>query len=112
MTSPDAITGRHDVSNAIKHYPRSDGKIYISSVGIGDFYHFTVADDADGIALAYQAQVFGIFQTLSARDKVENTGIGLAIVKKIVASQGGSIWVKSQARQGAQFHFTWSKTPE
>jgi len=98
------------ISNAIKHHPRLDGTIHISSMDVGDFYQFTVADDGDGIALQYQAKVFGIFQTLSARDQKENTGIGLSIVKKIVESQGGSIWLESQAGQGAAFYFTWLKT--
>lgn len=97
------------ISNAIKHHPRSDGKIKIAALERGDFYEFTVADDGDGIAPEYQAKVFGIFQTLSARDRQENTGIGLAIVKKIVEGQGGSIWVESQVGQGATFHFTWVK---
>ncbi|WP_439566669.1 PAS domain-containing sensor histidine kinase, partial [Gloeocapsopsis crepidinum] len=98
------------ISNAIKHHPRLDGTIHISSIDVGDFYQFTVADDGDGIAPEYQAKVFGIFQTLSARDQKENTGIGLSIVKKIVESQGGSIWLESQAGQGAAFYFTWLKT--
>jgi PAS domain S-box-containing protein len=100
------------ISNAIKHHPRLDGKIHVSSMDIGDFYQFTVADDGDGIVPKYQAKVFGIFQTLSARDQKENTGIGLSIVKKIVESQGGRIWLESQAGQGAAFHFTWLKNQE
>jgi len=98
------------ISNAIKHHPRLDGTIHILSIDVGDFYQFTVADDGDGIPPEYQAKVFGIFQTLSARDQKENTGIGLSIVKKIVESQGGSIWLESQSGQGAAFYFTWLKT--
>ena len=50
-----------------------------------------------------------IFQTLEARDKSENTGIGLAIVKKIVERQRGTICLESQEGQGATFRFTWRK---
>jgi signal transduction histidine kinase len=46
---------------------------------------------------------------LEARDKTENTGIGLAIVKKIVERQGGTIRLESQEGQGATFRFTWKK---
>ncbi|PPS45346.1 MHYT domain-containing protein [Chroococcidiopsis sp. TS-821] len=100
------------ISNAIKHHPRSNGKIQITAAERGDFYEFIVADDGDGIAPEYHAKAFGIFQTLGARDRQENTGIGLAIVKKIVENQGGKIWVESQAGQGATFHFTWAKIKE
>jgi signal transduction histidine kinase len=97
------------ISNAIKHHPRLDGKVQISVQDLNSFYEFTVADDGAGIAPQYHEKVFGIFQTLEARDKSENTGIGLAIVKKIVERQGGTICLESQEGQGATFRFTWRK---
>ncbi len=51
----------------------------------------------------------GMFQTLQARDKVESTGIGLAIVRKIVESRGGRAWVESDGKSGATFRFTWPR---
>ena len=50
---------------------------------------------------------FGIFQTLVPRDELEATGIGLAVVKKLVDAQGGSIDVKSELGAGARFSFSW-----
>lgn len=97
------------LSNAIKHHRRLDGQITVSVKEQGQFYEFAVADDGPGIAPEYHEKVFYIFQTLEARDKVENTGVGLAIVKKIVEAQGGRIWLESRAGQGATFHFTWLK---
>lgn len=97
------------LSNAIKHHPRTDGKVQISVQDKGSLYEFAVADDGSGIAPQYHEKVFGIFQTLEARDKTENTGIGLAIVKKIVEGQGGTICLESQEGQGATFRFTWPK---
>lgn len=97
------------ISNAIKHHNRPDGHITISATDKGDVYEFTIADDGPGIASAYHDKIFGIFQTLEARDKVENTGVGLAIVKKIVEGQGGHIYLVSQEGQGATFRFTWTK---
>ena len=97
------------ISNALKHHHRSDGKITISVKDQGRFYEFAVADDGPGIAPEYHEKIFGIFQTLQARDKAENTGIGLAIVKKIVESLGGRIRLESQEGQGATFYFTWPK---
>jgi light-regulated signal transduction histidine kinase (bacteriophytochrome) len=74
-----------------------------------DRYEFTVADDGAGIAPQFHERVFVIFQTLQAPDKAENIGMGLAIAKKIVESQGGIIQVDSQEGQGAKFNFTWHK---
>ena len=99
------------ISNAIKHHHRPDGQVTISVEDQGQFYEFAVADNGPGIDPKYHEKVFGIFQTLEARDKVENTGIGLAIVKKIVEGQGGRIRLESQAGQGATFRFTWPKQP-
>ncbi|MDV2993957.1 MAG: Adaptive-response sensory-kinase SasA [Chroococcidiopsis sp. SAG 2025] len=97
------------ISNAIKYHPRQDGKVSISVQEYASNYEFVVADDGEGIAPEYHDKVFGIFQTLSPRDTIESTGIGLAIVKKIVEQQGGTIWLKSQPGQGAAFYFTWKK---
>ena len=97
------------ISNAIKHHNHSNGFIQISAKDQGKFYEFAVADDGLGIAPEYQEKVFVIFQTLQARDKSENTGIGLSIVKKIIDSQGGKIDLTSAPAQGATFRFTWSK---
>ena len=97
------------ISNAIKHHHGSQAKVTVAVADRGTFYDFAVTDNGPGIAPEYHEKVFGIFQTLEARDKVENTGIGLAIVKKIVEGQGGTISVESQEGQGATFRFTWSK---
>ena len=98
------------ISNAIKHHNRPNGWIGISVKDKGRFYEFAVADDGPGIAPEYQEKVFVIFQTLQARDKTENTGIGLSIVKKIIDSQGERIELTSAPDQGATFRFTWSKS--
>jgi signal transduction histidine kinase len=97
------------ISNAIKHCNRADGHIQISFTEQGNFYRFSVSDNGPGIAPEYQSRIFTIFQTLEARDKTENTGIGLSIVKKIVESEGGSVWVESQLGLGSTFLFTWCK---
>ena len=99
------------ISNAIKHHNRSDGHIHISCQDLGEFYEFAVIDDGIGIASNYHDKIFVIFQTLEARDTKESTGIGLAIVRKIVEGEGGKIWVESAEGEGATFFFTWSKQP-
>lgn len=98
------------VSNAVKHHGSSKGTVKIKVKDLGRFYQFTVADDGPGIAPQYHDKVFKIFQTLEARDYGSNTGIGLALVKKIVQEHGGSISLKSEEGKGAKFRFTWPKS--
>lgn len=101
------------VSNAMKHHhDPAHGHLRISVRDVGAFYEFTVADDGPGIAPQYQEKVFVIFQTLEARDKVDSTGVGLALVKKIISTQGGVVTLTSELGQGASFCFTWPKAPQ
>ena len=79
-------------------------------VDAGAFIEFVVSDNGPGIAPQYHERIFGIFQTLEARDKVEGTGIGLSVVQKIVDARGGRVWVESDAGKGARFKFLWPKT--
>ncbi|MBW3586951.1 MAG: PAS domain S-box protein, partial [Cyanobacteria bacterium 0813] len=99
------------ISNGIKHNRCESGYVKISVKELDDFYEFSVEDDGPGIAPQYHDKVFVIFQTLEARDKVENTGIGLSLVKKIVEGQGGSISLESAEGEGTTFRFTWPKQP-
>jgi signal transduction histidine kinase len=98
------------LGNAFKHARREGGEIRVRAMDRGPQWEFSVTDNGPGIAPQYHERVFGIFQTLAARDKVEGTGIGLATVKKLVESEGGRVWVESQAGQGATFRFTWPKS--
>jgi PAS domain S-box-containing protein len=100
------------IGNAIKHHNRADGHICVCVADTGPMYEFSVADDGPGIAPQYHQKIFVIFQTLAARDKVEGTGIGLSLVKKIVESSGGQIWLESAEGAGTTFHFTWPKRPQ
>ena len=101
------------ISNAVKYHDHPEaGTIRIGCEDLNDnFYQFSVQDDGPGIAAEYHERIFIIFQTLVERDALESTGVGLAIVKKIVERQGGRIWVESAEGQGATFFFTWPKKP-
>jgi len=69
---------------------------------------FRVSDDGPGILPRFHDRIFLIFQTLASRDDVESSGIGLAIVKKKIISNGGKIRVESEPpRRGTTFVFTW-----
>ncbi len=100
------------IDNAIKHNCAQKGRIEIGVVDRDNFYHFSVSDNGEGIDPQFHEKIFGMFQVLIPRDKQENTGIGLALVKKIVETEGGEIQVASQRGKGATFTFTWPKRSE
>lgn len=96
------------ISNAIKYHDRPDGRVQIGWRDLGtSCIEFRVADDGPGIDPQYHEKIFMIFQTLQARDKVESTGVGLTVVKKIIEDQGGKITIESESGKGACFVFTW-----
>ena len=97
------------ISNALKYANRDAPVVRIGGRDEGRFWQFWVEDNGPGIAPQYHDRIWGIFQTLDARDKVEGTGIGLSLVKKLVESQGGRAWVESEPGRGATFRFLWRK---
>ncbi len=99
------------IDNAIEHHPSSHGTVAITVTDLGDRYEFAVADDGQGIDPQFHERIYNIFQTLQARDTHESTGVGLAIVKKIIETEGGTIRLQSSLGQGATFYFTWLKQP-
>ena len=99
------------LSNAIKHHDKAVGHIHVGVRNRPGGHEFSVADDGPGIAPKYHDRIWTLFQTLEAQDKVDNTGVGLALVKKIVEAQGGTAAVTSQEGEGATFHFVWPDAP-
>ena len=100
------------IGNAIKYSGREDATIGIRVRPDGDkCYCFTVEDNGVGIAPQHHDKVWEIFQVLAPRDKVEGTGIGLSVVRKLVETRGGRAWLESQPGQRTAFHFTWPKRP-
>ncbi|MEO8577092.1 MAG: PAS domain S-box protein [Gemmatimonadales bacterium] len=97
------------IGNAIKHTGKENPLIEVSWSDAELFYEFSVRDNGQGIAPQYHDRIFGIFQTLEARDTVEGTGIGLSVVQKIVETKGGRVWVESSVGKGASFKFRWPK---
>ena len=96
------------LSNAVK-YAGPQAKIRVACKEHENDYEFSVTDNGPGISPEYHEKVFGLFQTLRERSDTESTGIGLAIVKKIVEERGGAIRLISSAGNGASFIFTWPK---
>lgn len=98
------------INNAFKHHGGTDGRVMIGVIDAGPQYIFSVKDNGPGIAPEYHQKIFEMFQTLKSRDKTEGSGMGLAFVKKILVSYGGTIEVESKAGAGATFLFTWLKS--
>jgi GAF domain-containing protein len=99
------------VGNAVKYLgDTSEGRVEVGAVDRGAFVECSVRDNGIGIDPAYHDRIFEVFQRLKDVE-AEGTGVGLAIVKRIVQASGGRIWVESAKGQGATFHFTWPKGP-
>lgn len=99
---------RNLISNAITYRRPQGARIRVSAREAGDDWEFIVADNGPGIPEAQQSRIFRLFQTSRPG---EGTGLGLALVKRIVESQQGSIAVHSARGEGAAFHVCWPRRP-
>jgi PAS domain S-box-containing protein len=98
------------ISNAIKYMDKPDGRIDIGCTDDGNYWRFSVRDNGPGIEQRHFERIFQLFQTLASRDRIESTGVGLALAKKIVEMYQGRIWLESQVGQGSTFWFTLPKS--
>jgi len=97
------------LGNALKYRaPQRPPRVRVRCEDHDGHWRFVVADNGIGIPPEHAERVFGIFQRLHARDAYEGTGVGLAIVRKIVDRQGGAIRVEPSV-EGATLAFTWPK---
>lgn len=98
------------ISNAVKFADPESPQVSVGARLEGREVHFQVRDNGPGIDPRHHERIWVIFQTLSGGTE-DGTGIGLAIVKKLVESAGGRVWVESEPGHGACFHFTWPLSP-
>lgn len=99
------------LGNAIKFMDKPKGMIRIRCEDAGNMWRFSVSDNGPGIDEKYFDRIFQLFQTLGIRDEMGgDTGVGLALVKKIVRLYGGKIQVHSEVGKGSTFIFTLSKS--
>jgi two-component system, LuxR family, sensor kinase FixL len=97
---------RNLIDNAVKYMDKPSARIEIGCQEQQGFWRFSVSDNGPGIDGKYFEKIFQMFQTLAPRDERESTGIGLAIVKKIVELCGGAVWVESTLGEATTFFFT------
>lgn len=95
------------ISNAIKYSTHNDKiLIEIGSYDKDQMTVYYVKDNGAGFDMRYYDKLFGVFQRLHSQDDFEGTGIGLAIVKKIINNHKGQVWAESELHKGASFFFS------
>jgi signal transduction histidine kinase len=94
------------ISNSIKYMDKPVGEIKIGSGSVDGHWQFYVEDNGQGIEPKHFDKIFEAFNKTRRIHGIESTGLGLSIVKKIIESKGGRIWVESEVGKGSTFFFT------
>ncbi|MEN6341318.1 MAG: ATP-binding protein, partial [Methanospirillum sp.] len=94
------------IGNALTFRSSEPPRIRVEAVMEEDAVRFSVADNGIGIAPEYHDRIFQMFQRLHPRDRYPGSGIGLAIVQRIIERHGGRVWLESTEGEGSTFYFT------
>jgi light-regulated signal transduction histidine kinase (bacteriophytochrome) len=99
------------IGNAIKFRAKRPPRVTIRADRDGQMWPVTVADHGIGIDMKFHDRVFEIFRRLHDRDANDGTGVGLAVVKRIVERHAGRVWFESTPGEGTRFHFMIPAAP-
>ena len=100
------------ISNAIKYTkPKEDRKIEISCYKDGFMTTYSVNDNGVGFNPEFTHKLFGVFQRLHKASEFEGTGVGLAIVRRIINRHNGKTWATGELGKGATFYFSLPNKP-
>ena len=95
------------ISNALKYSSKRDApRVEIGGEFDGDENVYWVRDNGAGFDPRYTAKLFGVFQRLHSQEEFTGTGVGLAIVQRVVTRHGGRVWAEGRPDAGACFHFS------
>jgi light-regulated signal transduction histidine kinase (bacteriophytochrome) len=101
------------VSNAVKYSRlKEDTRIVINSVIKDGEIIYSIRDNGVGFDMCYAEKLFTVFQRLHTEENFEGTGIGLAIVHRIVTKHGGRVWAEATVGVGATFYFSLPLPPD
>jgi PAS domain S-box-containing protein len=99
------------ISNAVKYTNQKETAVIdISSEITGEEITYSIKDNGAGFDMRYASKLFGVFQRLHSDEEFEGTGVGLALVHRIISKHGGRIWAQAKVNEGAIFHFTLNKS--
>ncbi len=94
------------IANAVKYSSKAARPfIQVSGRQVGAENHYSVRDNGVGFDMEYAGQLFRVFQRLHRADEFSGTGVGLAIVHRVVARHGGRVWAEGKVDHGAVFSF-------